>query len=225
MRGRALEAVFLTGKTSFLERPTRARGEFDEAPEAPLRVGILVRALVRRRSLLRTRCGRYLRRFLGGTPKIKPVKLRLVAVGKVREPYVAAACDDFRDRLRRYGAFEEVEIAASHGGDPERAMREEGERLVRALVPGEPCWLLERTGAQWSSVELAERLAETAREGHQRLTLAIAGTYGASREVIARADVRWSLSRLTLLHEWARALVLEQLYRAAKIARDEPYHH
>jgi 23S rRNA (pseudouridine1915-N3)-methyltransferase len=43
--------------------------------------------------------------------------------------------------------------------------------------------------------------------------------------LLARADVRWSLSPLTFLHEWARALVLEQLYRAAKIARDEPYHH
>lgn len=153
------------------------------------------------------------------------MKLRLVAVGKIREPYVAAACDDFRARLRRYGAFEELEVAASHGGEPERAMREEGERIARALVPGEPCWLLERAGAQWSSVELADRLAATARDGHPRLTLVVAGTYGASAELLARADVRWSLSRLTLLHEWARALVLEQLYRAAKIARDEPYHH
>ncbi|HZX68948.1 MAG TPA: 23S rRNA (pseudouridine(1915)-N(3))-methyltransferase RlmH, partial [Candidatus Elarobacter sp.] len=62
-------------------------------------------------------------------------------------------------------------------------------------------------------------------QGVGRLTLVIAGTYGASEALLARADVRWSLSPLTFLHEWARALVLEQMYRAAKIARDEPYHH
>jgi 23S rRNA (pseudouridine1915-N3)-methyltransferase len=59
----------------------------------------------------------------------------------------------------------------------------------------------------------------------QRLTLVIAGTYGAAPALLERADFMWSLSQLTFLHEWARMLVLEQLYRAAKIARDEPYHH
>ena len=86
-------------------------------------------------------------------------------------------------------------------------------------------WLLERDGTELSSVELAQHLRALADEGIQRLVLAIAGAYGASEELVARADLRWSLSRLTFLHEWARALVVEQLYRAAKIARNEPYHH
>jgi 23S rRNA (pseudouridine1915-N3)-methyltransferase len=153
------------------------------------------------------------------------VKLRLIAVDKVREGYVAAAVADFRARLRRYESFDEIEVAASRGTDPERAVREEGERIVRALQPGDVLWLLEREGAQLSSPELAERLTALAAAGTARLVLALAGTYGASDALLARADFRWSLSRLTLLHEWARALVLEQLYRAAKIARNEPYHH
>ncbi len=153
------------------------------------------------------------------------MKLRLIAVGKIREPYVAQACDDFRTRLARYEAFEEIEVAASHGGDPERAMAEEGERIVRALAPGEPLWLLERTGTQLSSVELGERIASVAATGMTRLSFAVAGTYGASPALLERATFRWSLSKLTFLHEWSRALVLEQLYRAAKIARHEPYHH
>jgi 23S rRNA (pseudouridine1915-N3)-methyltransferase len=153
------------------------------------------------------------------------LKLRLLAVGKLRERYVAEAVADFAARLRRYGPFEEIETPASFGGDPERAVREEGERLLRALIPGEPFWLLERTGTGLSSVELAAKLRGLAEAGVPRLTLAIAGTFGASPAVIARADFRWSLSPLTFLHEWARAIVLEQLYRAAKIARNEPYHH
>jgi 23S rRNA (pseudouridine1915-N3)-methyltransferase len=153
------------------------------------------------------------------------MKLRLVAVDKLREPYVAAAAADFRARLRRYEPVDEIEVAASRGTDPERAMREEGERILKTLQPGDVLWLLERDGTQLSSLELAERLQSLAGLGTPRLVLALGGAYGASEGLLARADFRWSLSRLTFLHEWARALVLEQLYRAAKIARNEPYHH
>ncbi len=153
------------------------------------------------------------------------MKLQLLAVGRVRETYIAAACDDYRTRLRRYASLDEVEIAASHGGDPQRAIDEEGARILTRVDPAGPVWLLERTGAQLSSVALAEWLRSLAETGTTRLTIVVAGTYGASEALLARATWRWSLSELTLLHEWARALVLEQLYRAAKIARNEPYHH
>ncbi len=153
------------------------------------------------------------------------MKIRLLAVGKVREDYVRAAVADFRARLGRLQPFEEVEVPASPGADPERAKREEGRRLLSTLDAGEPFWLLERSGSQLSSVELSGKLTALAAAGTTRLTIAVAGTYGASAELLARAGFRWSLSELTLLHEWARALVVEQLYRAAKIARHEPYHH
>lgn len=153
------------------------------------------------------------------------MKYRLIAVGKIREPYIAAAVEDFRKRLRRYVPLAEIEIAPSHGGDPARAMREEGERILEQIAPSDTVWLLERGGEAFSSMELAERLARAEREGTQRLTLVIAGTYGADAALRARANLAWSLSPLTFLHEWARAIVLEQLYRAAKIARNEPYHH
>ncbi|MDQ2857337.1 MAG: 23S rRNA (pseudouridine(1915)-N(3))-methyltransferase RlmH [Candidatus Eremiobacteraeota bacterium] len=153
------------------------------------------------------------------------MKIRLIAVGKVREPYVAAAVADFVARLRHYDEVAVHEVAAAHGADPQRAMREEGARILRAIAPDDTLWLLERTGTQLGSVELVERLAALALEGRTRLTIALAGTYGADAALLARADFQWSLSRLTFLHEWARAIVLEQLYRAAKIARNEPYHH
>ena len=151
--------------------------------------------------------------------------LRLVAVGKVRERYIADALADFRARLRPYHRVEEIEVRAGDGADPQRAMRAEGEAILKLLDPSDRVWLLERTGEAFSSEELARRIERLPHEGVARLTLVIAGTYGASDALLERADLRWSLSPLTLLHEWARALVLEQLYRAAKIARDEPYHH
>ncbi len=153
------------------------------------------------------------------------VKYRLLAVDKLRERYIAAAVADFRTRLRGRVALEEIEIPASHGGDPVRAMREEGERILARIAPHDVVWLLERTGRALSSLDLVERLAEVEHAGTQRLTIIIAGTYGADASLHARANLAWSLGPLTFPHEWVRALVLEQLYRASKIARNEPYHH
>jgi 23S rRNA (pseudouridine1915-N3)-methyltransferase len=151
--------------------------------------------------------------------------LRLIAVGKLRVPYLAAAADDFRKRLRPYHRVEETEVRAADGSDAERAMAAEGEAVLRLVEPHDVVWLLDRGGTEFSSTELAARLDRLAIDGVSRITFVIAGTYGASPALAARADVTWSLSRLTLLHEWARALVLEQLYRAAKISAGEPYHH
>lgn len=151
--------------------------------------------------------------------------VRLIAVGKLREPYLVAAADDFRRRLRPYHRLEEVEVRAGDGSEPQRAMDEEATAILRLVVPSDHVWLLERTGSELSSEELAARLERLPVDGISHLTLVIAGTHGAAPELRARAQFCWSLSRLTLLHEWARALVLEQLYRAAKIAANEPYHH
>jgi 23S rRNA (pseudouridine1915-N3)-methyltransferase len=153
------------------------------------------------------------------------VHVRLIAVGKVRERYLAEAVADFRARLRPYHRLEEIEVRAADGGDPERAMRTEGDAILKLLDPTDHVWLLDRGGELFASDELARRIEALPHRGIARLTFVVAGTYGASDALLARADVRWSLSPLTFLHEWARALVLEQLYRAAKIARDEPYHH
>jgi len=151
--------------------------------------------------------------------------LRIIAVGRLREPYIAAAAADFRRRLAPYHRLDEVEVRAADGEWPAAAMTLEAAAILRTLAPQDHVWLLERTGDELSSIEVAQRLERLALDGTSRVTFVIAGTYGAAPELAARANLRWSLSRLTLLHEWVRALVLEQLYRATKIARNEPYHH
>jgi 23S rRNA (pseudouridine1915-N3)-methyltransferase len=150
--------------------------------------------------------------------------VRLIAVGKLREPYLAAAADDFRRRLRPYHRLEEIDVRAGEG-DAARAPMAEAEAVLRLLTPSDHVWLLERSGSEIASEELAARLERLPLEGISSLTLIVAGTFGAAPALLARAQFRWTLSRLTLLHEWARVLVLEQIYRAAKIAANEPYHH
>jgi 23S rRNA (pseudouridine1915-N3)-methyltransferase len=153
------------------------------------------------------------------------VQIRIVAVGKLRERYVAAACDDFRSRIAPYYPLDIVEVKASPGSQPGTAMREEAERILRQVHEDDSVWLLDRDGNEVSSEELSRMVGGVANAGARRLTLIVAGTYGAHESLRERAHFVWSLSRLTFLHEWARMIVLEQLYRAAKIARNESYHH
>jgi 23S rRNA (pseudouridine1915-N3)-methyltransferase len=153
------------------------------------------------------------------------MQLRLIAVDKIRSPHVAAACAELRKRLAPYFPYEEIEVRAGSGKNAAEAMRDESERIVRHLRADDRVWLLERTGTQVSSPELARRLDDVSHSGAGRLTFVVSGTFGADAALTDRAEWRWSLSNLTFLHEWARMIVLEQLYRAAKILRNEPYHH
>ena len=150
--------------------------------------------------------------------------VRLVAVGKVRERPVSAICAEFQKRLRRYHRLEIVEVAAARGSDPAAAVRAESDRILRSAREGS-LWLLDRSGTELDSAALSRKITELETSGVRSLTLIVGGAFGVSRAVRDRADFVWSLSALTFLHEWARMIVLEQLYRAAKIARSEPYHH
>ncbi|MBC5815667.1 MAG: 23S rRNA (pseudouridine(1915)-N(3))-methyltransferase RlmH [Candidatus Eremiobacteraeota bacterium] len=153
------------------------------------------------------------------------MNLRIIAVGKIRERYIAEALEDFRKRLRPYFSLEELEVKAADGSNPAKAMAEESQRILKLIDAQDVVWLLERTGNAISSTELATILIQAADSGTARMTFVIAGTFGAAPRLADRAQFHWSLSPLTFLHEWTRAIVLEQLYRAAKIARNEPYHH
>jgi 23S rRNA (pseudouridine1915-N3)-methyltransferase len=153
------------------------------------------------------------------------VQIRILAVGKMKATYAAQACAEFAKRLGPYYPVEIVEVKASDGSQPGQAMREEADRIARQLHDDECVWLLDRSGEQLSSEKLSRMIAALANAGTRRMAFVIAGTYGADDALRERADFVWSLSQLTFLHEWARMIVLEQLYRAAKIARNEPYHH
>ena len=153
------------------------------------------------------------------------MQVRLIAVDRVRTPYVAQACEELRKRIAPYFPYEEIEVAPGNGRDPRAAMRDESSRILKHLRGDDRVWLVERTGTSLSSLDVASRIEEIAHAGTRRWSLIVGGTYGADAALHARAEFAWSLSTLTFLHEWARMIVLEQLYRAAKIARNEPYHH
>jgi 23S rRNA (pseudouridine1915-N3)-methyltransferase len=149
--------------------------------------------------------------------------LLVLAVGRLRAAY-REACDDYLRRLGRHARVEEAEVReASRAPTVEAQREEEAERLRARLPGGSTVVALAREGSPWTSEELARRM-DGWRVAARPLAFVLGGSHGLSRNLLASASVRWSLGPLTLPHELARVLVVEQLYRAFTILRGEPYH-
>lgn len=153
--------------------------------------------------------------------------IRVIAVGQLKERFWKDACAEYLKRLRPYANVEVVEVAdvdpARVGGEAPAVTRE-GEAVLRALRPGEHVILLDIAGLLVSSPDVANTLENLVLDGVNDVALVIGGSCGVSGAVRQRAQGRWSLGRITLPHNLARVVVLEQLYRAFKIQRGEPYH-
>lgn len=140
--------------------------------------------------------------------------------------WVAAGFAEYGKRLSRELPLELVEIrpgARGKGRDDARAVASEGAALLAALPRDTHVVALDERGTPWSSVQLAAQLAEWRMAGRD-LAFLVGGPDGHAREVLQRAEQRWSLGPLTLPHMLVRLVVAEQLYRATTIARGHPYH-
>jgi 23S rRNA (pseudouridine1915-N3)-methyltransferase len=154
------------------------------------------------------------------------MKARLLAVGENMPGWVQQGYAHYARRLSQWLPLELVEIAPGmrgKGRDPARALVEEGRRLLDAIPTGSRAILLDSRGRSHSSEALAERLAHWRMQG-QDLAFLIGGPEGFDAGVSERADERWSLGPLTLPHPLVRIVLAEQLYRAASILANHPYH-
>jgi 23S rRNA (pseudouridine1915-N3)-methyltransferase len=146
----------------------------------------------------------------------------IVAVGRLRS-YYREACDDYLRRLSRFAKLEEREGRETRKGSA-AAGRERDDAALLERVPGTATLVaLTREGSAGSSRDLAQRV-ERWRISAKPVALAIGGSHGLGPGVLERADVRWSLGPLTLPHELARVVVVEQLYRAFTMLEGHPYH-
>ncbi len=151
------------------------------------------------------------------------MELVLLAVGKLRPGYREIA-DDYLRRLGRTLTVREIEVREAARAPTVPARRaEEAARLLARRPDGSRLVAVAREGSGWSSEEVARRLERWMREARP-VALAIGGSHGLAPEVLASASDRWSLGPLTLPHELARVVVVEQLYRASTILRGQPYH-
>lgn len=153
----------------------------------------------------------------------------ILCVGALKEKWQKEGCAEYLKRLTRYGKYEVIEVP----DEPEPArpspalnaqvMEKEGRALLSRLRPQDRVVALCIDGKAMSSEELARATQEWSQDG-RRAVFVIGGSLGLSPEVVARADVRLSFSRMTFPHPLMRVILLEQLYRAARIAAGERYH-
>ncbi len=150
----------------------------------------------------------------------------VVAVGKLKG-WAAEGSEDYLKRLRRYFPVEVVEVAEEdmNRRSPEEVLAAEASRILKRLPSGSYVIALDReVGSQLSSECLSRKLASVGLTGRSHVAFTVGGPLGLSPEVLGRADERLSFGPITLPHALARVVLLEQLYRAAKIERGEKYH-
>ncbi len=156
------------------------------------------------------------------------MRLNLLCVGRLTLSYLHDGCAEFAERLKRYLPLSITEIKEHKTGrkqDLQRIIATEGESLEQRIPSGTFVIALDQRGKSLSSEQLAALMSEHMLRSIPEWTLLIGGPYGLSDALRKRADLVLSLSTLTLTHQMARLLLLEQLYRSCTIIRNEPYHH
>ena len=152
------------------------------------------------------------------------MRMSLVAVGQRMPGWVQQGFSEYAQRLRPRLPLQLVEIpAAKRGADVQRAMDEEGRRLLGAVRNDDYVVALDERGKSRTSLELSQWLGQRLNDGRD-LDFLVGGADGFAPEVLQRANERWSLSPLTLPHALVRVVFIEQIYRAVTLLDGHPYH-
>ena len=154
------------------------------------------------------------------------MKAKLIAVGERAPGWVAEGFAEYRKRLSHWLPLDLIEVEPGlrgKGRDTVRAMSDEGARVLAAIPRDALVIALDGRGRLHSSEDLAQRLEHWRMQGRD-LAFLIGGPDGHAPDVLARADERWSLGPLTLPHMLVRLVLAEQLYRAAAMLANHPYH-
>ena len=157
------------------------------------------------------------------------MNMALICMGKLKEKYWRDAAAEYEKRLSRFGKWETIELpdlpepSNSSPAIEEQIKKKEGEAILSKLREGDVVVCLCIDGRQLDSVKLSQKLTELIDTG-RRVVFIIGGSLGLSDAVVARAQMKLSFSPMTFQHQLARIMLLEQTYRALKIAAGERYH-
>ncbi|KAA0835264.1 MULTISPECIES: 23S rRNA (pseudouridine(1915)-N(3))-methyltransferase RlmH [Bacillus] len=158
------------------------------------------------------------------------MNISIVAIGKLKEKYLKQGIDEYIKRLSAYAKVDIIELpdekAPENLSDQDMKIvkDKEGERILSKISPDAHVIALAIEGKMKSSEELADNMDRLATYGKSKVTFVIGGSLGLSDAVLKRADEELSFSRMTFPHQLMRLILLEQVYRAFRINRGEPYH-
>ncbi len=155
------------------------------------------------------------------------MNIKIIALGKIKEKFLKDGIDEFLKRLSPYASVEIVELSPIEIKDEhltKRVLKEEGEKILSVIKPQSYVITLEIQGRELSSEQFAGKIKELTNEGISEIVFVIGSSCGISEDVSKRADFKLSMSRMTFLHQFARLILIEQIYRAFKIIKGEIYH-
>lgn len=157
------------------------------------------------------------------------MKIKILAVGKLKEKYLVDACKEYIKRISRFSKIEieEIEESKLYKDLPsyiEKVIEEESEKIMSLLNSNDYNILLDVMGDSLSSIEFSQLLKKKMDDGKSNFTFIIGGSYGVSNKLKSIVDQRISLSTLTFPHQLTRVVILEQIYRCFKILNNEIYH-
>ena len=152
------------------------------------------------------------------------MKIMLVWTGKTKDPRLCQMVADYTQRIRHFLELSVLELRPAVGHTPEQILEREESRLLEKLNGKDFLVLVDPKGEELTSVELAEWVGEFREFSGKRLVFVLGGHYGVGARVKSKVHRSLSLSRLTLTHEMARVVLLEQIYRALTLIHHVPYH-
>ena len=156
--------------------------------------------------------------------------IQIVAVGKLKEKYLVQGIAEYVKRLGPYAKVQMSEVADEKAPETMSAAEEamvkqkEGERILAQLKSDTYVIAMAIDGSLWTSDQLAGSLDQLATYGRSSVAFVIGGSLGLSQDVLKRADAKLSFGQITFPHQLIRLVLVEQIYRAFKIMRGEPYH-
>ena len=155
------------------------------------------------------------------------MKIKIIALGKIKEKFLKDGIGEFLKRLTPYASVEIVELNPIEIKDEnltEKILEQEGEKILAQIKQNSYVITLEIGGVNLSSEKFAQKIEEIGNQGHNEIVFVIGSSCGIAKAVSLRADFKLSLSKMTFLHQFARLLLIEQIYRAFKIQKGETYH-
>lgn len=154
--------------------------------------------------------------------------IKLIVLGKTDNSQLNQLIDEYRHRLGHYIRFEIEtipDIRNNKNLSQKQQKEKEGEAILGKLNTTDFLVLLDENGKQYTSVEFSGYLQGKMNSGLKQLVFVVGGPYGFSEAVYQKSQGKISLSKMTFSHQMVRLFIVEQLYRAFTILRNEPYHH
>ena len=156
------------------------------------------------------------------------MKIKLLFIGETQDDFVKIALGKYFDRLKHYVEIEIIELSfkKSNKSLTESQIKlQEAEQALKKISIGDFVVLLDEKGSQLSSKEFSKMIQKYQLSGNKSIVFVIGGAYGFADELYKRANQQLALSKMTFTHQFARVILVEQIYRAYTILKNEPYHH